>query len=273
MNKNIFTFLTQNYILKLAVSKEDHKAIKEVRKKVLLPKYQHFATIDNEDHFLFNKDDKQSFIYLLQYKNTKEYVGVVRVFFLNNKTPLQELPMQKDGHVENIDPSLLIYPAIEISRLALVKELPTSHLFSALELRTILTLNLMVATRINMFLYKHTYTFSIMEPSLHILLKRQKVNFRKIGDTVNYYGMRAPYVIETQKLLHETEKVMGELTKHYLKHFCQSSDILWQFINNNPYLEHSDIQLDRICKLFQEYGDDVDIHMLLNKELHLDTTA
>ena len=56
---------------------------------------------------------------------------------------------------------------------------------------------------------------------------------------------------------------MGQLTRHYLKELCKNSESFWQFIDNNPYLERSDIQLDRICQLFKEFGDDVSMEDLL----------
>ena len=39
---------------------------------------------------------------------------------------------------------------------------------------------------------------------------------------------------------------MGQLTRYYLKELCKNPESFWQFIDNNPYLERSDIQLDRI---------------------------
>ena len=45
----------------------------------------------------------QSFIYLLQHKPTEEYVGSVRVIFINENTPIQIIPMQRDGKVEGIE--------------------------------------------------------------------------------------------------------------------------------------------------------------------------
>ncbi len=89
------------------------------------------------------------------------------------------------------------------------------------------------------------------------------MNFKQIGEPVEYYGIRTPYAIERKELLSDTEETMGEITRYYLKKLCKNSDSFWQFIDNNPYLERSDIQLDRICKLFEEYGDDADLSLLL----------
>ncbi len=99
------------------------------------------------------------------------------------------------------------------------------------------------------------------------ILKRQNVNFESISDSVDSYGTkRTPYVIERNQILKDTEETMGKITRHYFKELCQDPDSFWEFIDNNPYLEHSDIQLDRICQLFKEYGDDVDLSLLLGED-------
>ena len=41
--------------------------------------------------------------------------------------------------------------------------------------------------------------FAIMEHSLHRILKRQSVAFKAIGDAVDYYGVRFPFVINKRK--------------------------------------------------------------------------
>ena len=59
---------------------------------------------------------------------------------------------------------------------------------------------------------------------------------------------------------------MSKITKYYLKKLCKNPESFWQFIDNNPYLERSDIQLDRICQLFEEYGDDVELSLLMDEK-------
>jgi len=108
-----------------------------------------------------------------------------------------------------------------------------------------------------------------MERSLQRILKRQNVRFEQISDAVDYYGMRFPFVIKKENFLvsgKKTEEAMGKLTRYYLKQLCQNPEPFWQFIDNNPYLQRSDIQLDRICQLFKEYGDDVDLALLLGEK-------
>lgn len=132
---------------------------------------------------------------------------------------------------------------------------------------------LMIATRLNLFLYNYSTVYSVMEPSLDRILKRQGVKFKQIGEPVEYYGIRTPFAIERKKLLSDTEETMGEITRYYLKKLCQNPESFWQFIDKNPYLKRSDIQLDRICELFNEHGDDVDLSLLLDENASAATST
>ena len=114
-----------------------------------------------------------------------------------------------------------------------------------------------------------------MERSLYRILKRQSVAFEPIGDAVDYYGVRFPFVIKKENFLvagEKTEGTMGQLTRYYLQELCNNPESFWQFIDSNPYLERSDIHLDRISQLFKEHKDDVTMELLLGMP-DLSTTA
>ena len=263
--KQIFKLLTEDYTLILASDEKDFQAIKEVRAEVFSPKYSMPPEILEKKGYLFSQDDEQSFLYLLRDNTRDKYVGTVRAFFINQSTPVQKMPMQKDGNVEGIEYLTQQLPICEISRMALSSNLSKHKDFSALQLSTYLAMSLMIATRINSFLYHYSTLFSIMEPSLFRILKRQNVKFNKIGNAVDYYGMRTPFAADREKMICETEESMGQITKYYLKELCKNPESFWKFIDNNPYLKRSDIQLYRICKLFEEHGDDVDLSLLLGE--------
>lgn len=264
--EQVFLLLTKEYTLVLATDQDYFSSVKKVRKETLLPKYQKFATIEKEDSFLFNDDDKQSFIYLLQHNATGRYVGTVRVYFVNDDTPQTIMPMERYSQSKQLQELTQKFPIFEVSRGALRQDLPYCENLSALQLRTMLTYGLMIATRINFILYPGAMVFSIMEPSLHRILRRQGVNFEQIGEPVDYYGMRIPFAIERKKLLRETESTMGQITRHYLKALCSNPETFWQFIDDHLYLQREDIQLDRICQLFEKYGDDVELSLLLGED-------
>ncbi len=275
MIEKTFHLLTKEYSIFLATTEEDLQAVRDIRAEVFVSRLETSLALLESRKFLFNKDDEQSFIYLLQHNATKKYVGSVRVIFINERTPIQIMPMQRDGKVEGIEHLTKDLPICEISRLALIKTIPEHKDFSMPQLRTLLSMALMSATRINFFLYHYTRIFAIMERSLHRILKRQSVAFEAIGDAVDYYGVRFPFVIKKEDFLiagEKTEGTMGQLTRHYLQKLCKNPENFWQFIDNNPYLERSDIQLDRICQLFKEYGDNVSMERLLG-EHDLPTTA
>jgi hypothetical protein len=93
-----------------------------------------------------------------------------------------------------------------------------------------------------------------------------KTETSKVRYVAGYYGVRFPFVIKKENFLtagEKTEDTMGQLTRYYLKELCKNPEPFWEFIDNNPYLERSDIQLDRISQLFEEFGDDVSMELLL----------
>lgn len=266
-NKELIELLTKEYTLILASTPEDFQAVKTVREAVFPLKYNMPSKTLEEKGFLFSQDDAQSFLYLLRHTPSNTYVGTVRVFFVNHKTPIHLLPMQKDGGVKDIGQLTQTLPIVEISRAALIQNLPYHKKYSIRQLHALLTYRLRIATRINFLLYPNTMVFSLMKPALHHILKRQHVNFKQIGEPVDSYGMHTPFGIERKALLSDTEETMGTITRHYLKALCQNPDAFWRFIDHNPYLERSDIQLERICQLFKEYGDDVPLSLLIGEEL------
>lgn len=266
MLDKVFYLLTEEYSLILATTAKDFQAVKEVRSDVFENRYAQYPDLKRAKWFLFSQDDEQAFIYLLQHNKTKKYVGSVRVFFINQHTPIQNMPMQRDSKVTDIEHLTNDLPICEISRLALIKNIPEHIDFPMSQLRTLLSMALMSATRINFFLYHYSRIFAIMERPLHRILKRQSVAFEPIGDSVDYYGVRFPYVIKKENYLiagKKTEDTMGQLTRYYLKKLSKDSEAFWKFIDNHPYLERSDIQLNRISQLFKEFGDDVSMEDLL----------
>lgn len=268
MHKKDFRLLTEEYTIVLVTSPEHLQAVKDIRAEVFVPRLEMSLKELEARDFLINKDDDQSFIYLLQHKETEKYVGSVRVIFINEKTPIQIIPMQRDGKVEGIEDLTQKRPICEISRLSLIKSLPKHQDFSMAQLRTLLSMALMSATRINFFLYHYDKIFAIMERPLHRILKRQSVAFEPIGDAVDYYGVRFPFVINREDLaiaIKKTEDSMGKVTKYYLLELCKNQKPFWEFIDNNPYLERSDIHLDKICQIFKEYGENISIEQLVKE--------
>jgi len=262
IDTTIYHLLTQEYTLKLAMTPEDIEAVKQVRKEALLPAYQNLADIQDEAAFLYNKDDEQSFIYLLYHNTTQRYVGTIRVFFVNDSTPIQQIPMQIYGHVKGIEALVAEHPVCEVSRLALSPNIAPYRELSALRLRTALTIGLMSTIGISAFLYPCEHIFAIMEPSLHRILKRRHIDFKAIGPAVEYYGARIPHLISRKNLILGSEEILGKITLHYLRQLCAAQEPFLNFIDNHPYLKRSDIPLDSLCRLFKTHEEKITIPLL-----------
>lgn len=268
MLDKVFHLLTEEYSLILATTEKDFEAVKKVRSDVFEHRYAQYPDLKRAKWFLFSQDDEQAFIYLLRHNETNTYVGSVRIFFVNEHTPVQTIPMQRDCKVKDIEKLTRDLPICEVSRLSLIHDQVAHDDFSELQLRTYLSLALMCATRLSFLLNNYEKMFAIMERSLHLILKRQSVAFTPIGDAVDYYGVRFPFVINKEDLslaIEKTEESMGALTKYYLLELCKNPDTFLQFIENNPYLERSDIHLDKICQIFKEHGKDISMKRLLEE--------
>lgn len=267
MHNKVYYLLTEEYSLLLATTQEDFQAVKEIRNDVIV---NHYPGVKESKEYIFSQDDKQSFIYLLQHNASKRYVGSVRIFFVNERTPVKKIPMEKDLHIKNIERLTQDMPIAEISRFALVKNQIQHEHFSELQLRTYLSLMLMSATRINIFLNHYSKVFAIMERSLYRILKRQGVALEPIGDAIDFHGVRFPYLMKKEDFLtvgEKTEGPLGQVTRYYLKELCKNPELLWKCVDNNPYLERSDIYLDRISQLFEDYGDDVNLYLIFKEDV------
>jgi len=265
--EDFFNILTQEYSIVLVTEEEEYQEVQRLRKEIYTNKFSLTEDILEKEGFLhFNQEDRQSFIFLLRHNESGAYVGTIRFMFFNTRTPIQELLMQREGRVEGVEHFMEDIPNSEISRFALTYDLMDYHSMSKLRLRTILAAGLMIAIRMSVFLYPSvTNVFAFMEKALYRILYRQDVKFDIIGESVDLHGLRTPYCIEKNKLLMDTEEKGGEVTRYYFKQMCQDPEKLWKFVDDNPYLDRSDIQLERICNLFDTYGDDVDVSLLLGE--------
>jgi N-acyl amino acid synthase of PEP-CTERM/exosortase system len=254
-DEQILNLLTQEYSLRLVITQQDIELLKEVRTKILVPIYERYTQIENVDELLYNQDDEQSFVYILIHNQTQKPVGTIRIFFINDKTPIQQLPMQTHGGVTNIDIYTKHKPICEITRLALIKDLPTHKDLSALSLRTTLTMGLFVALGMNILLYKYKSIFSIMEPSLFRIIRRHGILFEPIGETVDYFGKRIPHIITRQNLMDNANPIIGHVTLHYLKQLVVHSDEFISYIDKHPYLDRDKMHIDKLIDILQNKPD------------------
>jgi len=255
MKNDIFNLLTQEYQLKLVINQNDISELKDIRSRTLLKVYEKQAHIEDVEHFLYNQDDEQSFNYILTHTASNSVVGTIRLYFLNDKTPLQQIPMQIYGKVQDIQHLVDQHPVCEISRLALARELPKHDTLSALRLRTYLTIGLFSTVSSNIFLYKYKNVFSIMEPALHRLLTRQGVDFKCIGKGVEYFGERFPHIISREKLITKTNDALLDISMFYLKELVSNPKNFIEYINNHPYLSRDDVMIEKLIDIFKTKPD------------------
>jgi len=243
--------LTNEYQIKLVITHKDIEDLKEVRYKVLVPAYEKYQKISNIDSFLYNHDDNQSFVYILIHTPTQKPIGTIRVFFINDKTPIKRIPLQIYGGADDIDMYTNQKPICEVSRLALIRDLPPHPNLSSLKLRTILTIGLQAAIAINMYIYDYKMVFSSMAPSLYRLLHRYGVNFEPVGKEIDYFGPRIPHAIPRDKLMKEADKTLWQIAMFYLKDLATNPNAFIKFINDHPYLDIEDINLNQLIDLYQ----------------------
>ncbi len=243
LDHEAYAFMTQTYRLVLATTPEHIDAVKALRKEVLLEKYRHFANIEDEERFAWDESDTQAFIYLLQHQKSGRYVGTIRVFFINDATPLKEMPMEHYSHAPRIAELKAALPVCEISRFALSAELPKEAEHTAQWVRIHLSLLLMIGTRITAQIYPFKMIFAIMEPSLARLLRWQKAHFEQIGSEVDYYGTTIPFAIERDTLLSDTFATQ-RVSCYYLDQFSQQGGSLEHFLAQCPYIDAEMLNLD-----------------------------
>lgn len=274
LEEKVFHLLTKEYTLSLATTKKELDDAKDVRAEAYSQRY---GLSKEELDAVIHEYDEQSYIYLLRHNASGKAVGTLRLIFVNEDTPSKTIPMVKDFGINDIDHLAQALPVCEVSRLALIKDIPLHEEFSANQLRAYLSVALMAATRINVFLNDYKNVFALMEPTLHRILKRQGVHFEQAGEAVNFHGQRVPYIIPRYsyaEAVEKTEGAMGKLTQHYLFALANNSAQFWSFIDAHPCLKRENIQLDRIARAFSEHGYNVAWEHLLDAiDTDTDTVA
>jgi N-acyl amino acid synthase of PEP-CTERM/exosortase system len=171
--------------------------------------------------------DSRSVHSLLRVRNTRNYIGSVRLILPDRDDFVHSFPIQnicRHSKFTSLSQFHLKKPA-EISRFCISKELKAAsgqaaiHPDSMHGIRDVLSeaiLGLMRAILQMSREYGVTDLFAIMEPSLLRLLARFGIYFRPIGELVPYHGMRQPCHIEVQTLLdrvkHERNDVWRVIT-------------------------------------------------------------
>jgi N-acyl amino acid synthase of PEP-CTERM/exosortase system len=168
---------------------------------------------------------------LITHIPSKSTAGCVRVVATPPDNPEALLPFEKFC-ANSLDTGLLRRMALdrtsicEISRLAVDRDFrrrsgeratrfgSPAHLnFSAEEKRTLPFIAVsayLAATSITAHTGK-TNVFAMMEPFLPRLLGRAGIHFQRVGEDLDYHGVRAPYFIKTEQVLEGMSVPMRDL--------------------------------------------------------------
>lgn len=245
----------QYFSVNLAVTPEQKQAVYRIRYSVYCEEFSYEST-DNFPHKQeFDSFDESSLHCLITHKGTGRPAGCVRVVIAGSGGKAL-LPMEMfcaksfDREVMN---RLIVRrdTLCEVSRLAVdgafrrrageartrfgdVDAIDCSHV----ERRTfsLISVAAFLAATALTDLTGRTSVFAMMEPFLPKLLKRSGIIFQKVGEEIDYHGLRAPYFATTgaavSGMLPDLRKfydaIYDEIQKDYRQYLDSLSDSLPQ---------------------------------------------
>lgn len=218
--------------IELVSSEQRAKEAYGVRYRVYCEEFKYEATDVFPDQLETDEFDEQSLHILVIHKATDRAAGCVRIVPVCKDIENGLLPFEKFCRQclnnELIDSFQLHRDTkCEISRLAVdgaFRRRPGEKAtrFGEMdsidctkqEQRTfslIAVAGLLAATAVTELTHKNN-AFAMMEPFLPRLLKRSGIIFERVGDDMDYHGIRAPYFITTQSML---ENIRPDLKAMY----------------------------------------------------------
>jgi N-acyl amino acid synthase of PEP-CTERM/exosortase system len=175
--------------------------------------------------------DGQSIHCLITHLPSGDPAGCVRMVPTPDNAPKAQLPFEKFCG-DSLDTALLEEMALdrtticEISRLAVDRNFrrrsgehetrfgsPTHLGFSEEEKRTLpfIAVSAYLAATAITHHTGRTNVFAMMEPFLPRLLNRAGIKFTRVGQDIDYHGLRAPYFIKTQSALNGMNNELKQL--------------------------------------------------------------
>lgn len=187
----------------------------------------HFESMDDHpDGREHDEFDYRSVHCLLKHRPSGRFVGCVRLVLADPKASHQPFPFEKfcsdSINVKFIDPAKLSrFSFGEISRLAIISEfrrrpgeqaspegINTDEALLPDDCDTRraaphLSLGLYFSIAAVALRHGLDSVFVMMEPRLARALQRYGIEFRQIGDVVDYHGMRGPFHLDRESLLND----------------------------------------------------------------------
>ncbi|MBE8232099.1 MAG: PEP-CTERM/exosortase system-associated acyltransferase [Endozoicomonadaceae bacterium] len=171
------------------------------------------AEKNNSKDMEYDQFDDSALHSLLLHKKSKRAIGYIRLIpYIKEESVVKQLPIE--NYCENINGEQLHHAKTgEISRMLIhpsFRRRSSDHTNQVITIEpqntenrrfainylpmciTLAGLNLMVLANLE-------YAVALMERSLAIKLRRQGVSLKKVGEPINLFGLRSPYVIDTEK--------------------------------------------------------------------------
>lgn len=222
------TFL-RYFDVSLATSQAMQKDIGRIRYRVYCEEFGYEAKEAFADGIERDDFDAGSIHCLVTHKTSNTPAGCVRVVKADQDNPL---PFEKYC-AKSLDRAFLDSHPMSRETMCEVSRLAVDGMFrrrsgeqstrfggvhvsdlSQQELRTfpLIAVCCFLAANIMADLSGRTNLFAMMEPFLPRLLKRSGIHFTKIGEDLDYHGLRAPYFVTTTDV---KENVVSELAELY----------------------------------------------------------
>lgn len=154
---------------------------------------------EGEDEF-----DGRSVHILLKHLPSGRYIGCARIILGKPCPTIETLSIyNKDREYYN---SINDYEVGEISRLCVPRSV-----IEDLDLKILPSLPLFIGIIQSSNNHQIRYWVTVMEPRLNRLLSRYGLDLKKVGDTQDYYGRRAPYLSKIEDVLEQVKSVNLDL--------------------------------------------------------------
>jgi len=175
--------------------------------------------------------DKQSRHCLLIHKPTNRPIGCARLIMADPLRPELPLPFEKYW-LNTIDKNLfdpdefLPGQVVEFSRIAVIEEFrrknviqhvhPAGNRMQPLKIHSnsnspVIPLSLFLASLSMLISSDAEYGFAMMEPKLARLLRRFGIIFEQVGEGINHFGWRSPFIIHRDNVLRYFKRGVGDL--------------------------------------------------------------
>jgi len=237
--------LSENFLryfdVQFASSKEDLSAVFAIRYRVYCEEFSYepaeaFPDREEKDEF-----DACSMHALIQHKSSGLPAGCVRMVVPTGEGGADPLPFEKNC-AGSLDEALLEELRPERARVCEISRLAVDGAFrrrsgenvtrfgeiegldcSQQERRTfsLIAVTCFLAATALTSISGRTDVFAMMEPFLPRLLERSGILFRRVGQDIDYHGMRAPYFIRTESALESMRPDLKELYSEVFERIVQ----------------------------------------------------